>query len=93
MLGDSNVRREESPVYRSFQELPPICIVVSEHECCYDQVVTLCNRARAEGVDVDIGVWKYMCHVFPVLSPFIPEGRQAIDFMCQWINSRIQLEN
>ena len=86
-LGGIELRYAESPVHRSFKRLPPLCVVASEHDVCYDQDILLCNRARAAGVDVEIGVWKYMCHVFPLLSGFLPEGRQAVDFMCNWILS------
>ena len=49
-----------SPVYRSFEGLPPLCMVCSEHECVYDQDIMLCNHAREAGVEVDLGVWKYV---------------------------------
>lgn len=88
--GDDEYRRQISPVYRSFKGLPPLCIVVSEHECVYDQDIMLCNNARMAGVEVDLGVWKYMCHVWPVLSGFVPEGKQAVDFMCDWMNSKLE---
>jgi acetyl esterase/lipase len=82
--GDADFLRSNSPVYRPLDGLPPLCIVVSEHEACYDQIVLLCNNARAAGVEVDLGVWKYMCHVFSVLT-FIPEAQDSVDFMCEWI--------
>ncbi len=28
----------------------------------------------------------FRCHVWPLLSLFLPEARSAIDFMCQWIS-------
>ena len=83
--GDKEFLYSNSPVYRPLDGLPPLCIVVSEHEACYDQIVLLCNNARAAGVEVDLGVWKYMCHVFSVLSAFIPEAQDSVDFMCEWI--------
>ncbi len=82
----------ESPVYRNMKGLPPLCIVVSEHECCFDQNVKLCNRAREAGVHVDFAVWKFMCHVFPVFTGFLPEARGAVDFFCDWIDSRMEEE-
>jgi len=86
-LGDDTVRYEESPVNRSFEGLPPICLIVSEHECVYDQNIDMCNKARKAGISVDLGVWKYMCHVWPVLTAFLPEARSAIDFVCDWIDA------
>lgn len=85
-LGDASVRRRESPVHRSFEGLPPLCLVLSEHEAVYDQNRLLANKARAAGVKVTCGAWRYMCHVWPLLSMFIPEGREAMDFMVNWVN-------
>jgi len=84
-IGDEHGLFTESPVNRPLEGLPPLCIVVSEHETCYDQDIALCNKARRAGVSVDLGVWKYVCHGFPVLPLFLPEGRSAVDFMCKWI--------
>jgi monoterpene epsilon-lactone hydrolase len=85
-------RREYSPVYRSFEGLPPLCVVVSEHEVVYDQTIKLVNSARSSGVPVTLGVWKYVCHVFCFLNGFVPEGQQSMDFVCDWIRQQEQEE-
>ena len=46
-------------VYGDFQGLPPLCVCVSQHEVVYDQAMLLAKRAKEQGVDVTIGVWKY----------------------------------
>lgn len=84
-LGNDAQRKRASPVYRSFAGLPPLCVVVSEHEVVYDQTVKLVNGARKEGVTVSLGCWKYMCHVFCFLGAFIPEGEQSMAFVCDWM--------
>ena len=86
-LGDNNKRIKASPVFRSFEGLPPMCVVASEHECCYDMNVLLVNNARMQGVKVDFAVWKYLCHVFPVLYSLIPESKEAMEVMIDWINN------
>jgi len=92
--GNHQTRREISPVHRSLSNLPPLCILVSQHESVYDQVKLLIDRARAAGVSVDVGMWKYLCHVWPLFSAFLPEARQAVDFACGWINdTNYQLTN
>ena len=85
VLGSHEDRVKASPVFGNFTNLPPLCICVSEHEVVYDQAMLLAERAKADGVDVTVGVWKYMCHIFPLLCPFIPEGQEGFDFMCDWI--------
>jgi monoterpene epsilon-lactone hydrolase len=85
-------RKEYSPVHRSFEGLPPLCVVVSEHEAVYDQTIALVNSARSKGVPVTLGVWKYVCHVFCFLNGFVPEGQQSMDFVCDWICRQQQTE-
>jgi len=86
--GTNEERKELSPVHLSLEGLPPLCVLISQHECLYDQVKLFCNRARSDGVLVDVGVWNYLCHVWPVFTAFLPEARQAVQFMCNWINNR-----
>ena len=85
VLGSHEKRVEASPCYGDFAGLPPLCVCVSEHEVVYDQAILLAKRAKAQGCDVSVGCWKYMCHVFPMLCAFIPEGREAFNFMAKWI--------
>lgn len=81
---------DHSPVHRSLAGLPPFCVVVSEHETVYDESVELVNAARAVGVPVTVGRWKYMCHVWCFLSGFVPEGKDAMDFICEWYREQQQ---
>ena len=78
-------RKEYSPVHRSLKGLPPLCVVVSAHEAVYDQCRELVNAARSQGVKVRLGVWNYMCHAFPMMYGLIPEGRESMEFVRDWI--------
>ena len=60
VLGSHENRVKASPVYGSFEGLPPLCICVSKHEVVYDQAMLLVQRAEDQGVDVTVGIWKYM---------------------------------
>lgn len=60
VLGSHEARVKASPVYGSFEGLPPLCICVSKHEVVYDQAMLLAKRAEDQGVDVTVGIWKYM---------------------------------
>ncbi|KAL7458684.1 hypothetical protein ACHAWC_010305 [Mediolabrus comicus] len=84
-LGCHDNRMKASPVWGDFAGLPPLCICVSEHEVVYDQAMVLTKRAKNQGVDVTIGTWKYMCHIFPFLAPFVPEGLEALEFISHWM--------
>jgi acetyl esterase/lipase len=86
---DPVVRKQASPCFRDFYNLPPMCVVISEHEVVYDQTIVLINAARAQGVQVTVGLWKYMCHVWCFLAGFAPEGEHAMDFVSVWIRDHI----
>jgi acetyl esterase/lipase len=81
-------RRDNSPVYQSMEGLPPLCVIVSEHESVYDMTMEMVNKARNEGVPVSVGVWKYMCHVFSFLWGFVPESKQSMEFVCNWLQEK-----
>jgi acetyl esterase/lipase len=85
---NSTGRKIYSPVHRSFRGVSPtsLCFVVSEHEVTFDMTIEAANKAREEGCDVTVGVWKYMCHVWPCLQSMIPEGKIAMDFTKRYIN-------
>jgi len=78
-------RKEYSPVYRSCVGLPPLCVIVSEHEAVYDMTIGLVNNARSCGVPVTVALFKYLCHVFPFLWAFVPESKISMDFVVKWI--------
>ena len=90
--GNATGRKIYSPVHRSFRGMSPtsLCFVVSEHEVTYDMTVQAANKARAEGCDVTVAVWKYMCHVWPCLQSMVPEGKQAMDFSKQYLRSHMK---
>lgn len=88
-IGNNEQRIAASPVYQSFEGLPPLCVIASEHEAVFDQIYEMVRRARADNVSCTFGVWKYMCHVFPMLQPFIPEGEESFQFMADWIKVNI----
>ena len=88
---NAQARYRQSPIHQSFDGLTtPLFVVVSEHEAVYDQTCQLVNNARQANpsLDVTIGVWKYMCHVFTFFWGFIPEGRDSMALACQWLNEQ-----
>lgn len=82
-----------SPLSHSMQGLPPLCVVFSEHEVTYDETVVLVNLARKENVRVTVGLWKFMCHAWCFFGAFIPEGRQAMDFVRDWYMDQKQVQS
>lgn len=83
-------RRDYSPIHRSMVGLPPLFVIVSEHEAVYDMTIQLVNRARSDNVKTTVCVFKYMCHVFSFLHGFIPEGRISMELVANWITEVLE---
>ena len=66
-----------SPLYGDLHGLPPVLIVVGDHEILLDDSRQFAEKAKAAGVDVTLRVWKGMVHCFPLFAPMFPEASQA----------------
>lgn len=78
-----------SPLYGDLYRLPPIRIYVGEDEVLFDDSIRFAEKAKAAGVDVTLKVGERMVHCYPLLPPFIPEARQAMDEICAFIKTHI----
>lgn len=67
-----------SPLFADLAGLPPLLILVGTEEILLDDASRLAEKAQAAGVDVTLEVWPQMIHVWPALALVIPEGRQAL---------------
>ncbi len=68
-----------SPIYGDFAGLPPLLIFVGDTEILLDDAKRLIERASLAGVPADLRIYRDMPHAWPLLSPIMPEGRQAMD--------------
>jgi acetyl esterase/lipase len=75
-----------SPLYGDFHGFPPMLIHVGSDEILLDDSLRLGRKAREKGVDVSLKVWKGMWHVFPTFSNRLPEARQALREIADFVN-------
>jgi epsilon-lactone hydrolase len=79
-LGDAAATHPyASPVYADLRGLPPLFIMAGSTEVLLDDSQRVADNARAAGVDCEFEVWKKMPHVWPLFTPFIPEGGRGRD--------------
>jgi monoterpene epsilon-lactone hydrolase len=79
-LGDTPATHPyASPLYADLEGLPPLFIMAGSTEVLLDDSQRVADKARAAGVDCELEVWKKMPHVWPLFTPFIPEGGRALD--------------
>ena len=74
-----------SPIYAGLEKLPPMLIQVGTAEILFDDSTRLAERARAAGVDVTLEPWEDMIHVWHYFASLLPEARQAIDRIGEFI--------
>lgn len=76
-----------SPLYGDLHGLPPVLIYVGEDEVLFDDSIRFAEKAKAAGVDVTLRIGEKMVHCYPLLPPFIPEARLAMDEICAFIKT------
>jgi len=79
-----------SPLYADLTGLPPLLIQVGTAEVLFDDATRLADRARAAGVDVILEPWEDMIHMWHFFAAILPEGRQAIDRIGEFIRQHAQ---
>lgn len=75
-----------SPLYGDLTGLPPLMIEVGQNEVIRDDSVRLYEKARAQGVEVSLKVWPDMLHVFQAFHRFIPEAKESLADIGQFLH-------
>lgn len=78
-----------SPIYADLHGLPPLLIHVGDREILLSDATRLAERARDDGVEVELKVWEGMWHVWHLLAAYVPEGKQAVREIGAFINERM----
>ena len=78
-----------SPVFADLTGLPPLLIQVGTKEILQNDACRLKDRAVKDGVGVVLDVWDDMWHVWHALTGYIPEAKQAIDKIGDFIRKHI----
>jgi acetyl esterase/lipase len=87
-LGDTDPRNPlASPVFGDYRGLPPLLIQAGEHEILRDDAVRAASKARADGARVSLEIWPGMFHVFQSHDPLLPEARQAVGHIADFMRS------
>ncbi len=67
-----------SPLRADLSRLPPVLLQASEVEMLFDDSRRYVNRAQAAGSPVRLQRWAHMVHVWQLFNPEVPEARQAL---------------
>ena len=74
-----------SPVFGDLSGLPPILVQVSEAEMLLDDARRYVNKARAAGSPVHLQSWGGLLHVWQIFHPDVPEARDAMTRIGEFI--------
>ena len=78
-----------SPMFADLGGLPPLLLQVGSDEMLLSDSTEFAARAEAAGVKVSLQVWPHMQHVWHFAASFVPEGRQAIRDIAQFVERNI----
>ncbi|MGH9798921.1 MAG: alpha/beta hydrolase, partial [Blastocatellia bacterium] len=89
---DSPTNPLVSPLYADLKGLPPMRIYVSDTEILLDDSRRLAERAKQQGVSVDLRIWHQLPHVWPIFVAFgIPESKAAFDEIVEFVKQQTSL--
>lgn len=78
-----------SPAWADLRGLPPIYIQAGGAEILLDMIRAFHARAQAQGADIRLDVWEAMTHDFQAFGSLLPEARDALDRIGQFVAQRL----
>src|SRR3954465_12526257 len=78
-----------SPVYADLDGLPPLLILVGDHEVLLDDSTTLAARDQATGGEATIRLSAALPHIWPLFAPDTDEGREAIGLISEFVHRQL----
>lgn len=79
-----------SPLYADVHDLPPVLIHVGECEILLSDALRMAAKLRTAGNDIQLTVWSGMWHVFHAFGFAMPESRQAIMEIAQFVQHQLR---
>jgi len=64
-------------------------IQVASDEVLFDDSIKLEKRLREDGVEVEVKVYQDMWHVWQLFSAILPEGKEALVEISEFVNAKI----
>jgi len=78
-----------SPAHADYSDFPPLLVYVGTTEILLDDARRVARQANKANVKLVYKEWESLPHVFPLLASYVPEAKQAIKEMGQFINSHL----
>jgi len=77
-----------SPLFADLSRLPPLCVLAAPRDRLFGEAKAFAAAARAHRVEVTLGIWDGMIHVWPIHWQRLGEGRDALERMAEFVRER-----
>jgi epsilon-lactone hydrolase len=77
-----------SPVFAELSGLPPLLLLVGEHELLLDDTLRIRDAATSAGTDVSVLIGEGMQHDWPLTLPWLDESKLAWNAMRRFVEER-----
>lgn len=93
-LGDNDAQDPgASPVYGTYENLPPMLIHASSDEVLRDDSVRVAERAIAAGVTVQFRLWSGVPHCWQFFPAVLPEASESLALTVQFVREQLALRS
>lgn len=82
-----------SPLFGSFEELPPTLIIAGTRELLLSDSVELARNLNRADIKGDIHIYNGMFHNFPLILYFLPETKNALSTARRFITDHMTVHN
>jgi monoterpene epsilon-lactone hydrolase len=89
VVGNDTTLPDLAPIGADLSGLPPLLVLVAEHDALRCETDRLAQAAERYGVELQLVVWPQMWHGWHVLAPVLPEGTQALRTLGETIRQRM----
>jgi monoterpene epsilon-lactone hydrolase len=79
-----------SPIQADLTGLPPIYIQAGDAEILFDMIQAFADRAREQGAEVQLEVWKNMNHDFQAYGDLLPQSKEALEHIGRFIDETLR---
>jgi monoterpene epsilon-lactone hydrolase len=70
----------------SLADLPKTLVQCGKGEMFYDQIVEFCERAKGQGVDLELQSYRAQFHVFQLFSALLKDAEDALSKISKFVN-------
>ena len=80
-----------SSLFGDLTNLPPVLIIVGTREILLSDSIRIAEKLEKCNVNVELDIWEDMIHDFPLYPPKVPEAKEAMEKIAEFIKKRLNI--